>query len=109
MSGPLLLVLFAGVPLARVARIRTLDWADDTDIVAAGDGDLVLRGGDVYVVLRARNRSRLTPYVRIGYARYWSDFAELPDWPGRFEVSTTRGWTAAASSRPPTAGLPGRR
>jgi len=81
------------------ARVRTLDWADSSHTVAAGDGDLQLRGGEVYAFARARNRSRVTPYARVGYARYWSDFVELPGWPGHFETGTTRGWTAGAGVR----------
>ncbi len=81
------------------ARIRTLDWANASHTTTAGDGDLVLRGAELYAFASVPLSARLTAYAQIGRARYWSDFEELPEWPGRFAVSDTAGWTVATGAR----------
>jgi opacity protein-like surface antigen len=80
------------------ARAKTLDWANDQRSITAGDGDVQIRGLQVYVFGRYRNRTRVTPYANLGVSRYWSRFFESPGWsaPGRhFEVDDTSGWFAA--------------
>jgi hypothetical protein len=84
------------------ARIKTLDWASDDHTATAGDGDLRLRGLQIYAFGRLRNRTRFTPLFRGGFSRYGSAFFEDPGWalPGRyFEVQGTRGWFADAGVR----------
>lgn len=61
-------------------RARTLDWGPNGEIV--GDGDVEIRGPQVYVFGRYPNRSRVTPYARVGLARYRSRFFVLPSWSG---------------------------
>lgn len=81
------------------SRIKTLDWADDEHTRTAGDGDLRIRGVQLYAFARIRNRSRVTPFVRGGYSWYSSAFFESPGWalPGRyFEVEDTQGWFGGA-------------
>jgi len=83
-------------------RIKTLDWGDAERTWTAGDGDLQLRGAQVFAYGRFANRTRVTPYARVGFAYYWSTFHESPGWaaPGRhFEVSDTHGWLAGAGLR----------
>jgi hypothetical protein len=83
-------------------RVKTLDWANAERTATAGDGDLRARGGQVFAFGRYANRSRLTPYARLGFAYYWSAFFESGGWStsGRwFEVSDTRGWLAGAGVR----------
>lgn len=80
-------------------RIQTLDWADLEKTKTAGDGDLRLRGLQLYAFGRFQNRTRVTPHARLGWSHYWSAFFEDPGWalPGRwFEVADTSGWFAAA-------------
>jgi hypothetical protein len=84
------------------ARVKTLDWANDDHTATAGDGDLRLRGLQIYAFGRLRNRTRFTPFVRGGFSRYGSAFFEDPGWalPGRyFEVAGTHGWFADAGVR----------
>ena len=81
------------------ARARTLDWTDETKTATAGDGDVEIRGLQLYVFGRYPNATRVTPHARVGYASYWSQFFVSPGWsaPGRrFEVDDTRGWLLAA-------------
>jgi hypothetical protein len=76
-------------------RAKTLDWGDAAQTITVGDGDVEIRGLQYYVFGRFRNRTRITPYVNAGFARYWSRFYVSPDWalPGRhFEVDDTDGW-----------------
>jgi opacity protein-like surface antigen len=83
-------------------RVKTLDWGNAERTVTAGDGDLRIRGAQVFAFGRFANRTRVTPYARIGFAYYWSAFFESPGWavPGRaFEVSDTRGWLVGAGLR----------
>jgi opacity protein-like surface antigen len=82
--------------------VKTLDWGDAERTWTAGDGDLRMRGAQVFAFGRLANRTRVTPYVRVGFAYYWSAFFESPGWatPGRsFEVSDTKGWLAGAGLR----------
>lgn len=82
------------------ARVKTLDWGNDEHTATAGDGDLRIRGLQVYAFGCYPNRTRVTPYIRAGWGRYWSAFFESPGWalPGRFfEVQDARGWFAGAS------------
>lgn len=84
------------------ARVRTLDWADNEKTTTAGDGDLRLRGVQVYAFAAVPNRTRFTPQARVGYGRYGAAFFESPGWsmPGRdFEVQDTKGWLLGASLR----------
>jgi hypothetical protein len=84
------------------ARAKTLDWANADMTVTAGDGDVEIRGLQLYAFGRLPNRTRVTPYAQIGFARYWSHFFTSPGWasPGRhFEVDGTHGWFAAAGGR----------
>jgi opacity protein-like surface antigen len=77
------------------ARAKTLDWGNAQQTITAGDGDVEIRGLQFYGFGRYRNRTRLTPYASVGFARYWSHFLVSPDWalPGRrFEVDDTSGW-----------------
>jgi opacity protein-like surface antigen len=79
--------------------VKTLDWGDAERTWTAGDGDLRIRGAQVFAFGRFANRTRVTPYVRVGFGYYWSAFLESPGWaaPGRrFEVSDTKGWLAGA-------------
>ncbi len=83
-------------------RIKTLDWGNAEHTMTAGDGDLQIRGGQVFAFGRFANRTRVTPYARVGFAYYWSQFFESGGWaaPGRdFEVSDTRGWIVEAGVR----------
>jgi opacity protein-like surface antigen len=85
-------------------RAKTLDWADTDRTVTIGDGDVEIRGGQVYAFGRYRTRSRFTPYANLGLARYWSRFLVLPSWtggkPGRvFQVDDTRGWFVTVGTR----------
>ncbi len=82
-------------------RIRTLDWGTDDDgrPVTAGDGDLRLRGVQVYAFARYPNRTRVTPQARLGWSHYSSAFFENPGWAqgGKsFDVQDTSGWFVAA-------------
>jgi hypothetical protein len=86
------------------ARAKTLDWADADQTATAGDGDVEIRGLQVYAFGRLPNRTRLTPYAQVGFARYWSRFFVLPGWatPGsgrHFEVDGTRGWFVSLGSQ----------
>jgi opacity protein-like surface antigen len=79
------------------ARAKTLDWGNVAHTIAAGDGDLEIRGLQFYAFGRYRNRTRLTPHAEAGVARYHSRFYETADWkgggPGRhFVVDDTGGW-----------------
>ena len=83
-------------------RARTLDWGPHAEIV--GDGDVEIRGAQAYVFGRYPNRSRVTPYARVGLARYRSRFFVLPSWsgggPGRaIRVDDTSGPFAAGGLR----------
>ncbi len=80
------------------ARARTLDWADAEHTVTAGDGDVLVRGLQLYVFGRYPNPTRFTPHARLGLVRYRSRFLESPGWaaPGRhFEADDTNGWFLA--------------
>ncbi len=85
-------------------RARTLDWGDNVQRVAVfGDGDVEVRGVQAYAFGRYRIRMRVTPYGRIGIARYRSRFLVLPSWtggdPGRvIQVDDTSGWFFAVGS-----------
>lgn len=84
------------------ARVKTLDWANDDHTATAGDGDLRLRGVQLYAFGSLRNRTRFAPFLRGGFSRYGSAFFEDPGWalPGRyFEVHPTHGWFAEAGVR----------
>jgi opacity protein-like surface antigen len=84
------------------ARAKTLDWANEEQNLTAGDGDLEIRGLLYYAFARCPNRTRLTPYVHLGLAHYWSRFYVSPGWaaPGRhFDVDDTGGWFVAAGTR----------
>jgi len=84
------------------ARARTLDWATDEHLETAGDGDLEIRGIQVYAFGRYRTRSRFTPYAQAGWSFYRSHFFESPAWSGpgrRFEVDDVDGWFVAAGCR----------
>jgi long-subunit fatty acid transport protein len=79
-------------------KARTLDWANADQTATAGDGDLQIRGLNLYVVARIRTRSRFEPYAQVGYGWYQSQFFVAPGWaaPGRrFEVEDTQGWLGA--------------
>jgi opacity protein-like surface antigen len=75
-------------------RIKTLDWANDEHVATAGDGDLQLRGLQLWAFGRYANRTRVTPQLRMGWGHYWSAFYEDPGWPPPrwFEVEDTSGW-----------------
>ncbi len=84
------------------ARVKTLDWANAEKTATAGDGELRLRGLQVYAFASYPNRTRLRPSARVGYGHYWSTFLPTPEWavPGRsFEVQDTQGWFVGASLR----------
>jgi opacity protein-like surface antigen len=84
------------------ALVKTLDWANADKTTTAGDGELRLRGLQVYAFASYPNRTRLTPYARVGYAHYWSTFLPTAEWlvPGRsFVVGDTQGWLVGASLR----------
>jgi hypothetical protein len=83
-------------------RVKTLDWGNAEHTMTAGDGDLQIRGVQVYAFGRFVNRTRVTPYGQIGFAHYWSRFFESAGWaaPGRyFEVGDTQGWLVSAGLR----------
>jgi hypothetical protein len=85
-------------------RAMTLDWADDTKTVTVGDGDVELRGLQVYAFGQLSNRTRLVPYANVGHAHYWSHFFTLPSWsqgiPGHvIEVDATGGWFFSLGTR----------
>jgi hypothetical protein len=80
------------------ARAHTLDWADAEHTVTAGDGDVEIRGLQLYVFARYPNPSRFTPHARLGLVCYRSRFHESPGWaaPGRhFEADDISGWFLA--------------
>lgn len=84
------------------ARIRTLDWANAEKTVTAGDGDLRLRGAQIWGFASYPRGARITLGAYGGYGRYWPAFFEAPGWalPGRwFEVHATQGWLAGARLR----------
>lgn len=75
--------------------IKTLDWSNDDRVATAGDGDMQLRGIQLYAFGRYQNRTRLTPELRVGWSHYWSTFHADPGWAagGRwFELEDTSGW-----------------
>jgi opacity protein-like surface antigen len=75
-------------------RIKTLDWADDDKTTVSGDGDLQLRGAQVFAFGRYRNHSRFTPLARAGWGYYWAAFYENAGWqpPRWMEVENSHGW-----------------
>jgi hypothetical protein len=94
-------VVGAGVAYDQV-RVRTLDWANPEHSATAGDGDLRIRGVQVYAFGSLPNRTRVTPLVRVGFSRYSAAFFETGGWalPGRFfEVEDTQGWFVDATLR----------
>jgi len=81
-------------------RIRTLDWGTDDSgrTFISGDGDLGLRGVQVYAFARYPNRTRVTPQLRLGWSHYSSAFFEDPAWAQgfrSFDVQGTDGWLVA--------------
>ncbi len=94
-------VFGAGAAYDRV-RIKTLDWGNAEQTMTAGDGDLVVRGGQLYAFASIPRPTRVAPYLRAGYGYYWSDFVETPDWArsgNYFEVENTHGFVVAAGLR----------
>jgi hypothetical protein len=75
------------------ARARTLDWTNAEQVTTAGDGDVEIRGLQLYAFLRWPKRARLRPRADLGLARYWSRF--FPNQWGsagrHFVVDDTRG------------------
>ena len=76
-------------------RVKTLDWANQEQMVTAGDGDLEIRGIGAYLLARYRNPSRYSPYATAGYVWYQTHFDVTPAWAAagrRFLVEDTEGW-----------------
>jgi opacity protein-like surface antigen len=86
-------------------RAMTLDWGnDDHSLPPVGDGDVQIRGAQLYAFGRYRNRTRFTPYASVGRAQYWSHFFLLPAWnagdPAKvLWVGNTSGWIVSGGTR----------
>jgi hypothetical protein len=86
-------------------RAMTLDWSsDDRSLAPVGDGDVQIRGAQLYAFGRYPNPTRFTPYASVGRARYWSHFFVLPAWNGGdpakvLWVGNTSGWILSGGTR----------
>lgn len=86
-------------------RAKTLDWQqNDPSLPPSGDGDVEIRGLQVYAFGGYPRRTRVKPYAQLGRSRYWSRFFVLPSWtrgnPGRvIQVDNTAGWFFALGAR----------
>jgi hypothetical protein len=79
---------------------RTLDSGDPLKNGDPGDGTLEIYGPLFYLFARYPNSTRFTPMAEVGWAYYFSQFNESPEWaavgPGyRFEVDDTAGYYLA--------------
>lgn len=86
-------------------RAKTLDWQhNDPTLPPVGDGELEVRGAQLYAFGRYPNHTPFTPRATVGRARYWSRFFTLPSWnggdPGKvLQVDDTWGWILSAGCR----------
>lgn len=64
------------------ARARTMDDGDGDGIpdTKGGDGYVDIQGYIPYLQLALANKTRLTPYLQVGYAFYQSKFDAFPSW-----------------------------
>ena len=96
------IIKYAGVGLSYdELTVKTVDWGNLEGTVKGGDGDCVIRGPAVYVFGRYPNSTWFTPFIELGYVKYFADFKETAAWaavaPGyRFEVDDTESHYFAA-------------